>query len=74
MIAINTFQNYSTRENVITNTTLLMVRHLHRQRPDLFENFLNVRLVENGPTIGPRFLSKSAKAVNAGPKPRHSPE
>ena len=54
MSEINYFQTYSQRENVVTNNTLLMLRHVQRRSNDMFQTLLS-GIVEDIPTIGPHF-------------------
>ena len=55
MSSLNYFQTYSQPENLITNNTLLMLRHVYRSSPDLLEAVIKGVMEEDDVEIGLRF-------------------
>ena len=60
MKSVRYFQPYSTKENVVTNATLLFLSHVNRLAPSLFEDFLT-DVVEDQILIGPIFGNQEVK-------------
>jgi len=60
MSEVSYFQTYSQRENVATNATLLLLSHVHRIAPNLFESFLT-NITEDEFPVGPSFLNQESK-------------
>lgn len=60
MSEVSYFQTYSQRENVATNATLLLLSHVHRIAPNLFEKFLT-DITEDEFPVGPSFINQEGK-------------
>jgi len=60
--AINHFQTFAQRENHVTNNTMLMLRHVYRKSPWLFEDLLKALLEDESLEIGPRFEQQVGEA------------
>lgn len=59
MSNLNFFQTYSQKENHVTNNTLLMLRHVYRVSPDLFEKFLHGLLEDDSLEVGVTFSQQT---------------
>lgn len=55
MSEIHYFQRFSSKENVATNNTLLLLRRLYQYGPSKFEGFLEQLIGGQSITVGPRF-------------------
>jgi hypothetical protein len=60
MKSVRYFQPYSTEENVVTNAVLLLLSHVHRLAPDLFEEFLT-SFTDGEFVVGPVFGNQEKK-------------
>ena len=67
MSTISYFQRYSQKENAATNNTLLLLRHIYRERPTKFEALIEALTEDdNSIRIGPHFRQQ-VKVKNSIP-------
>ncbi len=60
MRAVSYFSPYKQSENTVTNAVLLLLSHIHRTAPDIFESFLK-DIAGEDISVGPIFANQDAK-------------
>lgn len=60
MAIIRNFPTYSTKENIVTNNTMLLLGHVYKIDATLFQNFLVSVLELNALQIGPTFNQQTS--------------
>jgi len=60
MRTVSYFSPYKQSENTVTNAVLLLLSHIHRAAPDIFESFLK-DIAGEDITVGPIFANQEAK-------------
>jgi hypothetical protein len=66
MARVHFFQRYSSKENAVTNNTLLLLSQIYGTSPDLLENFISELNEDLNFRVGPEF-GQQIKGVSSVP-------